>query len=291
MMTQTELHTQAPRASCPPAEHGVAAAPPKPPGPRLMRASEVDRDYPADAPLAEVLAWTRAFLARTHPDLGRKGPVCPFVPIALAQDSIWLAEINDPEPSLESIAAVIATYRDLFLATPPTDGPDSINKAFMVLFPNLGAEGAAVVDQVQYRLKRDFVDMGLMLGEFHALNESAGLRNPDFRPLRSPIPILAIRHMVDSDLPFLLRDGYPAEARAAFLRAYLYRLAGSLAPAKLEQAIDGVVEAEIERRAGHALRGEGAALAALAALPLPPDLAGELPPAAPAATVCEGVRP
>lgn len=245
MMTQKDPQTTLPQATRPTAaEHAADPAA----FPRLMRVSEVDRDYPRGTPLAQVLDWVRAFLARPHPELGRKGAVCPFVPVSLVQDSIWLAEITDSDLCLDKIAAIIGAYRDLFLATEPTRGPDAINKAFMVVFPNLGAEGAAVVDEVQYRLKRDFVDMGLMLGEFHAANQSEGLRNPEFRPLRSPIPMLAIRHMVDSDLPFLLRAGYPASVRAAFLRSYLYRMAGALPSTKLEQALDGVIEAEVEQR-------------------------------------------
>jgi hypothetical protein len=100
---------------------------------------------------------------------------------------------------------------------------------------------------VQQLLKKDFVEKGLMLGEFHASNESPGLRNAEFRPLRSPIPMLAMRHMVDSDLPFLLRTAYAAPVRAAYLRAYLFRLAGSLGWSRFEQALDGVVAAEIEQ--------------------------------------------
>ena len=45
--------------------------------------------------------------------------------------------------------------------------------------------------------------MGLMIGQFYPGCDEAGIRNPDFRPLQSPIPLLAIRHMVNSDFPFL----------------------------------------------------------------------------------------
>lgn len=220
---------------------------PAPAGQRLMRVSEVARDYPESSPLACVLDWMHAFLARAHPELGRKGAVCPFVPMSLEQDSIWMAEIADDSATVDSISAVISQYRDLFLATEPTSGPDTINKAFAVVFPNLGPDGAGVVDQVQNRLKKDFVDQGLMLGEFHAANESPGLRNAEFRPLRSPIPMLVMRHMVDSDLPFLLRYVYAPAERSSFLRSYLFRLAGTLGQAKFDQALDGVIEAEIEQ--------------------------------------------
>lgn len=231
---------------CPMSFNAVKEVAPAQSGQRLMRVSEVARDYPESSPLASVLDWMHAFLARAHPELGRKGAVCPFVPMSLEQDSIWMAEISEADATVDSISAVISQYRDLFLVTEPTSGPDTINKAFVVVFPNLGPDGAGVVDEVQNRLKKDFVDLGLMLGEFHSANESPGLRNADFRPLRSPIPMLAMRHMVDSDLPFLLRYVYAPAERSSFLRSYLYRLAGTLGQAKFDQALDGVIEAEIE---------------------------------------------
>jgi hypothetical protein len=195
-----------------------------------------------------VLDWIRGFLAHPHPQLGRKGSVCPFVPVALGFDTIWMAEVAETMPTFEHISAIITEYRNVFLETEPKSGPDAINKAFLLVFPSLaanGADGAAIVDKVQASLKRYFVEMGLMLGEFHAGNQTPGLRNPDFRPLRSPIPMLAIRHMVESDLPFLIRESYPPKERASFLRSYLYRLGGVLSEDKFNLALNGLIAAEV----------------------------------------------
>lgn len=228
-----------------------------------MRVSEVRAAYAPDSAMGQVVDWIDNFLAAPHPDLGRKGSVCPFVPMSLDLDTIWMAEIDAAHPSEESISAVITAYRDLFLNTEPRAMPDAMNKAFMVVFSNLGQESAGLVDAVQYKLKKYFVDMGLMLGEFHAGNQSPGLRNADFFPLRSPIPMLAMRHMVDSDLPFLIRADYPAEERASFLRSYLARMAGELSPNKFSQALDGVIEAEIEKWIDKAVKGEAPAASSL----------------------------
>jgi hypothetical protein len=207
-----------------------------------MRVSEVERNCDPASPLRFVLDWIREFLARPHPQLGRTGSVCPFVPVALGLDTIWMAAVAEATPSFEHISAIITDYRDVFLATEPTRGPEALNKAILVVFPSLsanGADGAAVIDRVQANLKRYFVEMGLMLGEFHAANES-----PAFRPLRSPIPMLAIRHMVESDLPFLIRATYPPKDRASFLRSYLFRLGGELSQTKFNEALDGLIAAE-----------------------------------------------
>lgn len=239
--------------------HAPSAAAARSTAPRLLRASEVDRDLAATAPLSRVLAWVRAFLTAPHPELGRKGPVCPFVPVSLKLDTIWMAQIIQDNLSVASISAIIVDFRDVFLASEPTSGPDAIYKALLVVFPSLGeknAQGAVLVDEVQQSLKKHFVDRGLMLGEFHAANDSPGLRNPDFRPLRSPIPMLAIRCMVESDLPFLTRESYLATQRASFLRSYLVHLNGALSPAKFEQVLDLLVSVEVEICIARAKAGE-----------------------------------
>ena len=66
-----------------------------------------------------------------------------------------------------------------------------------------------------------------MIGEFHARNNAAGLRNPHFFPLRTPSPCLAIRRIVPTDLAFLDMDKYAADVRVAFLNAYLEQFAGA----------------------------------------------------------------
>jgi uncharacterized protein DUF6875 len=216
--------------------------------PRLMRISEVSQNFEPTSPLGCILDWIRKFLAHPHPELGRHGSVCPFVPVALGLDTIWMAEVAESRPSFERISEIITEYRNVFLETEPKSGPEAMNKAFLVVFSSVtsnGAEGAAVIDKVQASLKKYFVEMGLMLGEFHAANESPGLRNPDFRPLRSPIPMLAIRHMVESDLPFLIRASYPPPLRSAFLRSYLFRMGGALSESKFKEALDGLIAAEI----------------------------------------------
>ncbi|WP_223807359.1 FAD-dependent oxidoreductase [Montanilutibacter psychrotolerans] len=214
---------------------------------RLLRASEVERDLPG-SPLAVTVDWVRTFLARPHPDVGRSGPVCPFTPTALALDTIWLTEITDRNPDPARLADVVGKYRDLFFEIEPRNGSVAINKTILIVFPNLGADAAALIDDVQRELKPSFVDLGLMLGEFHSRNESPGLRNPDFRPLRSPVPMVAIRLMVETDLPFLRRHIDEPTVRAAYLRSYLRRLGGTVRRNYFDQAVTALVETERELR-------------------------------------------
>lgn len=217
---------------------------------QLRRASEVDAGSNIDSPLGSTVAWIRNFLARPHPELGRAGPVCPFTPMALELDTIWLIEIADSKPDMQRMQDLIEQCRKVFMETEPREGPMSINKVIMVVFAGMSADDAPWIDALQAKLKPNFVDVGLMLGEFHARNDTPGLRNEAFRPLRSPIPMLVIRHMVESDLPFLKRECDVPEIRISYLRSYLRRLGPSIRRNYFDQAVDALVEAEIELRGG-----------------------------------------
>ncbi|MEH2183208.1 DUF6875 domain-containing protein [Nostoc sp.] len=171
--------------------------------------------------LIEIMEWIKNFLGRSHPDLGRPGVVCPFVPYSLKSNSIRLAVIHTKDLYPEQLEEVVGGYRDIFLQIDVEERKIAINKAFLLIFPDIHIEDAPkVIDSVQQKLKPLFVESGLMIGEFHKRNESPGLHNPNFRPLRSPIPLLAIRFMVEADLPFLQNPTDP-HLRIRYLEAYL----------------------------------------------------------------------
>lgn len=213
---------------------------------RLYTFGEVAKGMAPDHPLSVTIDWIRRFLAKPHPELGRGGPVCPFVPSAINQDTIWMTAVASADR--EAIKQVVARYRELFLDLEPKTGELSMMKSIVIVFPNVPSDNAAVVDQVQLELKPQFVDSGLMIGEFHERNEGEGLRNANFRPLRSPIPLIAIRFMVESDIPFLHRMMYPPEMRARLLKSYIRRLGTSVNKNTFDFAIDALVTAQIEMR-------------------------------------------
>lgn len=184
--------------------------------------TELQHELPS---LVETMEWVNQFLAKPHPDLGRTGPVCPFLPRALQQNTIRLAVIRSKDMDASQIEDLVMRYRDSFLEMEPQQGNLAFYKSLMLVFPDVSDEEAfTVVDGIQQRLKPFFVKEGLMIGEFHKGNQSPGLHNPDFRPLRSPIPMLAIRFMAESDLPFLDRITDQPEVRIQYLEAYLKRL-------------------------------------------------------------------
>lgn len=188
---------------------------------QLYTPNEIDK-FQQDLPfLIEIMEWVRNFLGRHHHDLGRPGPVCPFVPPSLKSNTIRMAVVRSKNLDLQQIEEIVFRYRDMFLEIKPRDREAALNKAFLLIFPDVELEDTSrLIDGVQQKLKPLFVEAGLMIGEFHKRNESPGLHNPNFRPLRSPIPILAIRFMVEADLPFLQGADDP-RLRIKYLKAYL----------------------------------------------------------------------
>ncbi|SHF57605.1 hypothetical protein SAMN05443575_0335 [Jatrophihabitans endophyticus] len=151
-----------------------------------------------DAELREVATWIDVVIARPHRDLGRSGPLCPYVPAALREDALHFGVLRG-----ESVEAVEAEVVDLLEAHRSLSRPPS-KYACIVLV----ARGISVPEllEVHRRVKPVAVDSGRMLGEFFPGYTSPGLHNPDFHPLTSPVPLLVIRHMVQGDDVFLAAE-------------------------------------------------------------------------------------
>jgi len=190
---------------------------------QLYTPDEIDQIQQDIPYLVETWNWLRSSLAKPHRDLGRVGPVCPYIPKALNLNSIRLKVIRSKNLERQDISAIVLNYLNAFLDLEPKDPEEAIYKAIILIFPDVTHEDAPrLVDSVQKQLKPLFVESGLMLGEFHKYNETPGLHNANFRPLRSPTPMLAIRFMVESDLPFLI-SADDLNCRVRYLEAYLKR--------------------------------------------------------------------
>lgn len=198
-------------------------------------------------PLRAVADWARGYLAHPHPELGRSGPVCPYVPTALKRGLLYFTVQPGSRGTLdgEEVARTVMRHRDWFREIEPSDEAAAQFKAIVILFPDVDPEDAPeVIDRTQAVLKPAFVETGLMIGQFHPLPPiDGGLWNADFRPLRSPVPMLAIRHMVSSDLPFLTKDWRLLDAyRQVFGSDLPPRFADELARA-MASTVEGGAEA------------------------------------------------
>jgi hypothetical protein len=201
----------------------------------LISAKDVAKPFTGGAPDAEeslegqIVLWAEEYLARPHPDLGRGGAVCPFVDGSLRRGLFFITYHTGRFSDSREVAQLIRPYKTKFLELEPRRGAEAQYKTILILFPDMN-EATEVLDQAQAELKHEFVDLGLMVGQFHSRPPSLpGLWNPHFRPFHSPVPLIAIRFMVADDFPFL-------QMEARFITAYLRRWSGSV-PHRLREPL------------------------------------------------------
>ncbi len=192
------------------------------PVPRLHRVrgvldSEALPSVPEDEAgmLRETARWLEAYTTRPHPELGRPGPVCPWVEESIERGLCLIGLVRPAASDLATMDEVVSALGAYYLSMEPLAGPGAQLKAIVAVFAGLDPEEApGYIDGLHQRLKPSFVQSGMMLGEFYRSCGKPGLRNPEFHPLRSPLPLLVIRPMVRQDIVFL-------SDRTEFVRAYL----------------------------------------------------------------------
>ena len=156
--------------------------------------------------LHAVADWISTFVARPHEDLGRAGPVCPFVPGALECKTLWLAAEQIADRGVPHVVELINGYKSLFLDAETTDGDDADYKVIVVVFTDLSADRAqGVFDAVLQQLAvPSYVEDGIVFGPFYKGHEATAIYNASFRPFQSPVPFLFVRQGVISDWKFFL---------------------------------------------------------------------------------------
>ncbi|HEX2054202.1 MAG TPA: hypothetical protein VHJ78_10825 [Actinomycetota bacterium] len=158
--------------------------------------------------LHAVANWIRTYVIKPQQDLGRAGPVCPFVPEALERKTLWLAPEQIADRDVPDVVELINGYQRLFLDAQPTDGDDAKYKVIVVVFTDLSAHRAQGVfdDVLQHLAVPSYVEDGIVFGPFYEGHEGTAIYNSSFRPFRSPVPFLFVRHGVISDWKFFLDD-------------------------------------------------------------------------------------
>jgi hypothetical protein len=70
-------------------------------------------------------------LCKSHPDLGRDGPVCPFAQPSISKGLFWLTIVDFDREHHSQMASVVEQYRDWFLELAPQSGPESLYKTIL----------------------------------------------------------------------------------------------------------------------------------------------------------------
>jgi hypothetical protein len=158
------------------------------------------------AALHAVADWIKTYVVKPHKDLGRAGPVCPFVPEALERKTLWLAPEQIADRNVPDVVELINGYQRLFLDAQPTAGDDTSYKVIVVVFTDLSADRAqGVFDEVLQRIAvPSYAEDGIVFGPFYEGHDGTAIYNSSFRPFRSPVPFLFVRHGVVSDWKFFL---------------------------------------------------------------------------------------
>ena len=156
--------------------------------------------------LHAVADWIKTYVVKPHKDLGRAGPVCPFVPGALERKTLWLAPEQIADRPMPQVVELIDGYQRIFPEVQPTEGGEAIYKSFVVVFTDLSADraGAFFGDVLQHLAVPSYVEGGFVMGGFYEGNEATAVYNPSFRPFISPVPFLLMRQAVISDWKFFL---------------------------------------------------------------------------------------
>jgi hypothetical protein len=156
--------------------------------------------------LHAVADWIKSFVVTPHRDLGRAGPVCPFVPGSLERKTLWLAPEPIADRGVPDVVELMNGYKSLFLDAEPTNGDDANYKVIVVVFTDLSADRAQGVfdDVLQQLAVPSYVEDGIVFGPFYEGNEGTAIYNARFRPFQSPVPFLFVRHGVISDWKFFL---------------------------------------------------------------------------------------
>ena len=171
---------------------------------RTSKLAESDLDS-----LRTVKDWINTFITEPHKQVGRSGPVCPFVPGSLERKALWLAPEHLADQSAADLVQLVNEYKTLLLRAQPSGADDAIYKAILVVFTDASADHAnnALNDiRLQDLNQPAYANDGVVLGQFHERNDGSAVRNPDFHPFRAPIRFLLMRLAVTGDWVFFLDD-------------------------------------------------------------------------------------
>ncbi len=190
--------------------------------------AERDRDA-----LRAVAGWIETFIVRPHDELGRPGPVCPFVPRSVERQTLRLAAEQIGDGGVPHVVELMNGYKRRLLegGAGPTDGDGTNDDVIVVVLVDLPAEraGGVLDDVLQHIAVPSYVEDGIVFGPFYVGNQATAIYNRGFRPFQSPVPFLFVRHGVVSDWKFFLdEEDWLTHWARRFGESAVHALAGEL---------------------------------------------------------------
>jgi len=152
----------------------------------------------------KAVQWFESYLCRPHEGVGRPGAVCPFLIPALRADCVRTQVFHDCVER-DGLLRALDTMADTLRGERWPSANRTLH-AVVGLLPDLAPGDHGLLDRVQDALKTSLAEQGMMLGQFHPGCDEGAARNPAFPVSRSPLPMLALRHMALHDILFLHDD-------------------------------------------------------------------------------------
>lgn len=156
-----------------------------------------------DEVLESVNLWMSDYISAPHPEIGRQGPICPFVAPSRKNRTMELRiRFVGNSPTIELIEEIgRSSLKEFDLIS--WQGRNPMLRAMVIAMPDLAPEDTPLLDEAQVRIKSEFVENGLMVGQFHQNCTVPAARNEGFAVSKAPVPVLAIRKIALHDIFFL----------------------------------------------------------------------------------------
>lgn len=152
---------------------------------------------------AAVESWLGSYIRQPHSQIGRVGPVCPFVePSQRAGALLTRIRLVGATPSLPLITEIVRCSLDEFKEIKWKASNPNL-RALLVVLPDLPSRYYSLLDEAHAAVKSESVHQGIMIGQFHGHCQEKAARNPYFEVSKSPVPVLAVRSMAVHDVLFL----------------------------------------------------------------------------------------
>ncbi|MGF9989482.1 DUF6875 domain-containing protein [Bacillus mycoides] len=184
------------------------------------------------------------FCSKPHPEKGAKGAVCPFLPFAIQEDTIYCSfiedEINSENQMREIIEESILEFKDLKMKTKVLEKYKTL---LIVFLNNKSLEG--ILGNLHQEYKRQLIYEGIMIGDFYSTNKKVGLYSPMFKPLVCDVPMIAIRNLIKEDFPFLISENDSDDDKLEFLTGYRHALSDRLNESDLLRVKNAISELSV----------------------------------------------
>lgn len=176
-----------------------------------------------------IVWYLENFLWETHQALEEKGhkwTVCPFTPKVLKWQTVYFAKetIDTTSGNTQKIEQNLIEKHIPWFLELEANTPEEKRKLACLLItahgPKTPEECNLYISQTQKNIQPMFVSEGLLLSELHPHSTVPSVRNAEFFPSRTPVPIFFVRRIIGNDIPYLIRkDRYDEQIYTKILQS------------------------------------------------------------------------